>query len=278
MISLPRHQTAAIADVPHSSLHGDAPQKTASARHIDTILVVEDDPDVRMLSTHALSELGYRVLEAGDGPAALLILADRPDISLLFTDVGLPFGMNGRQLAERATAIRPNLPVLFTSAYAASALVSNGRLEHGVELLSKPFSLPDLSQRVHRILDRRQTRSVLLVEDDEMIRTLGVELLEQHGYAVVQAATLVDAKRQIETASIETIDMAIIDLGLPDGNGAQLALPLRARRPSLPILILSGDVDAGHTDMLDDLPGVQFLSKPYRGDDLIQIVAAAIKG
>ncbi len=280
-INLPRYGAESVdaaPTAPGTSPTVNTPAKTAAARRSDTILVVEDDPDVRMLSTHALTELGYNVLEAGDGPAALKILDAHPEIALLFTDVGLPFGMNGRQLAQRASALRPNLPVLFTSAYAASALVSNGRLERGVELLSKPFSLPELSQRVRRILDQRQTLRVLLVEEDEMIRALGAELLEQHGYDVVQAASLAEARQRIEAVSVERLDMAIIDLGLPDGSGAQLARPLRDRRPGLPILILSGDVDSGQNRPLDDMSDIRFLSKPYRGDELISVVAAGIKG
>lgn len=106
LISLSRHFPAAADSVVPLPTREDDTVRTAAARRTETILVVEDDPDVRMLLTHALTELGYQVLEAGDGPAALLILANHPEISLLFTDVGLPFGMNRRQLAERALTAR----------------------------------------------------------------------------------------------------------------------------------------------------------------------------
>lgn len=111
--------------------------------------------------------------------------------------------------------------MLFTSAHAASALVNNGRLERGVDLLIKPFSVPDLSQRIRRILDRRQPRCVLLVEDDEMIRSLGAESLETHGYDVVQDASVTEARRQIDADSVRRINMAIIDLGLPKGSAGR---------------------------------------------------------
>ncbi len=122
----------------------------ADLRH-GTVLVVEDDPDVRAHSANLLRELGYDVLEAEDGAAALSILQAGPAIDLLFTDVGLP-GMNGRELAERARRLRPHLKVLFTSGYAQEALVHGGRLDAGVELLAKPFSITRLADKLRDIL------------------------------------------------------------------------------------------------------------------------------
>jgi CheY-like chemotaxis protein len=102
-----------------------------------------------------LSELGYRVLEAADGPAALRILREQPDsVDLLFTDVVLPGGMTGAVLAKQASALRPGLKTLFTTGYARNAIVHQGRLDRGVELLTKPFSYADLAARVRDILDR----------------------------------------------------------------------------------------------------------------------------
>lgn len=118
----------------------------------EVILVVEDDEGVRANTTTMLHELGYLVLEAPDGPSALRILEGRPDIAMLFTDVGLPGGLNGRQLADRARSLRPDLRVLFTSGYARNAIVHQGRLDPGVELLSKPFTLTQLATKVRQIL------------------------------------------------------------------------------------------------------------------------------
>jgi len=115
------------------------------------ILVVEDDPDVRAHAVTMLRELGYGVVEAVDGPSALRILDATPDIALLFTDVGLP-GMNGRELADEARRRRPALPVLFTTGYARNAIVHNGRLDAGVELITKPFTHAALSMKVHQML------------------------------------------------------------------------------------------------------------------------------
>ena len=102
-----------------------------------------------------LRELNYRVLEAPDGQAALLSLDANREIALLFTDVGLPGGMNGRQLADEARRRRPDLKILFTSGYARDAIVHHGRLDPGVELLVKPFTFASLAAKIRRILDER---------------------------------------------------------------------------------------------------------------------------
>ena len=117
------------------------------------VLVVEDNPDVRAHSVGILKELGYTVAEAGDGPAALALLEIRPDIRLLFTDVGLPNGMNGRELAQAARARWAGLRVLYTSGYAEGGLTQGGRLPPGEELLPKPFTFAQLAQRVRDIMD-----------------------------------------------------------------------------------------------------------------------------
>jgi CheY-like chemotaxis protein len=108
---------------------------------------------VRSYTVEMLRELGYMVVDAADGPAGLRLLDAVPDIKLLVTDVGLP-GMNGRQLADEAKRRRAGLKVLFTSGHARNAIVHHGRLDPGVELLSKPYSFADLAMRVRRILDR----------------------------------------------------------------------------------------------------------------------------
>jgi PAS domain S-box-containing protein len=119
----------------------------------ETILVVEDDDDVRAFSVESLRELGYRVVEAHDGAAALRLIERQPRIDLLFTDVVLPGGMTGAQIAAQARAMRTDLKVLFTTGYARNAIVHHGRLDKGVQLLTKPFSFKDLAAKVRDILD-----------------------------------------------------------------------------------------------------------------------------
>jgi PAS domain S-box-containing protein len=123
----------------------------------ETILVCEDDEDVRSYTVEVLRELGYRVIEAQDGPTARRLLERKEErIDLLFTDVVLPGGMTGAELAREAAALRPRLKVLFTTGYARDAIVHKGRLDEGVELITKPFAYGDLAARVRDMLDGGQ--------------------------------------------------------------------------------------------------------------------------
>ncbi|MGH7075762.1 MAG: PAS domain S-box protein [Stellaceae bacterium] len=146
---LPRHDHSETMTADHSE---SAPIPRAKE---ETILVAEDDPDVRNFTVEMLRELEYRVVEAPDGPTALRLLDAHREIVLLFTDVGLPGGMNGRQLADEARRRRPDLKVLYTSGYARGAIVHHDRLDAGVELLVKPFNFASLAARIRRILDQR---------------------------------------------------------------------------------------------------------------------------
>jgi PAS domain S-box-containing protein len=120
----------------------------------ETVLVVEDHEDLRAYSTGVLRELGYDVLEASSGKAALEVLQAHNDVALLFTDVVLPDGMDGRRLADEALRRRPGTKVLFTTGYTRNAIVHNGRLDPGVDLLSKPFTFGELAAKVRAVLDR----------------------------------------------------------------------------------------------------------------------------
>lgn len=119
----------------------------------EVILVVEDNDDVRAYSTMILSELGYTVLEASECEAGLAIIKTEQRIDLLFTDVVLP-GRTGKQLADEAAKIRPGLKVLFTTGYSRNAIVHQGRLDAGLELISKPFTFEQLATRVRDVIDR----------------------------------------------------------------------------------------------------------------------------
>jgi PAS domain S-box-containing protein len=144
---LPRHLGAAEAPEPTPSA-ADTPQAMAG----QTILIVDDEPTVRMLASEVLGQLGYATMEAEDGKAGLATLnTDRP-IDLLITDVGLPGGMNGRQVADAARAVRPDLKVLFVTGYAENAVLSHGHLDPGMHILAKPFAMDELARRVKAIL------------------------------------------------------------------------------------------------------------------------------
>jgi nitrogen-specific signal transduction histidine kinase len=120
----------------------------------ETILVVEDDDGVRAYSVEVLSELGYRVLEAANGADAMEILRSAETIDLLFTDIVMPGGVSGRKLADDAMLRRPGLKVLFTTGYTRNAIVHQGRLDPGVNLVGKPFTFDELAEKVRALLDK----------------------------------------------------------------------------------------------------------------------------
>lgn len=145
-IYLPRLVNAELPEAPAGApalVHGGSNQ---------LILLAEDDPMVRAYAGGQLQELGYRVIEAASGAEALDLLYARDDIDLLFTDVVMPGGMSGRQLADAAQAFRPALPILYTSGYTEDAIIHHGRLDPGVMLLSKPYRRADLAQKVSAAL------------------------------------------------------------------------------------------------------------------------------
>ncbi|WP_223796176.1 GAF domain-containing protein [Sphingomonas nostoxanthinifaciens] len=144
----PRHYGTADREDERRSV-GDLPR--ADAGH--TVLIVDDEPTIRMLVTEVLEELGCIALEAGDGPEALTMLQGHPEIDLLITDVGLPGTMNGRQVADAARAQRPELKVLFITGYAENAVIGNAQLEPGMEVLTKPFAMELLAARTRAMLD-----------------------------------------------------------------------------------------------------------------------------
>ncbi|WP_313436397.1 PAS domain-containing protein [Novosphingobium sp.] len=128
------------------------PQELRLGGQQETILVVDDEAAVRQFSVEALRDLGYRVVEADGGLAALRILDGDPEITLLFTDIVMP-DINGRKLAEEALRRRPDLKILYTSGYTRNAVVHNGVVDSGVELIGKPFTIEQLAIKLRAILD-----------------------------------------------------------------------------------------------------------------------------
>ena len=121
--------------------------------HGEVVLVVEDHEDLRRYASEVLSDLGYTIVAVGDAAEALKVLETGRQVDLLFTDVILPGGMDGRRLADAATLLRPGLKILFTTGYSRNAIVHNGKLDAGVHLLSKPFTSSALGRKVQAILD-----------------------------------------------------------------------------------------------------------------------------
>jgi PAS domain S-box-containing protein len=147
-IYLPRHSGKPVED----NL-GDRPRQLPRAEAGETVLVVDDEPTVRMLVGDTLADLGYKTIEAGDAESGLKVLESDAKIDLLISDVGLPGGMNGKQMADKARASRPNLKILFITGYAENSAVANGHLEPGMHVMSKPFPMETLAARIRSIME-----------------------------------------------------------------------------------------------------------------------------
>jgi PAS domain S-box-containing protein len=144
---LPRHRGQSSAE---QAAGVNADQHAATG---ETVLVVEDEPVVRSVILEMLADQGYRTIEATDGPTGLRLLRENKRIDLLITDVGLP-GMNGRQLADLAREARPDLKILFITGYAESVAIADGFLQPGMEMITKPFDLDNLSRRIRAMVSR----------------------------------------------------------------------------------------------------------------------------
>jgi CheY-like chemotaxis protein len=147
-IYLPRHDGEVIEDEDQA-----VPSVLVPAEEGKTVLVVDDEPTVRMLLADILGDLGCSVIEAADSNAGLKILQSDVSIDLLITDVGLPGGMNGRQMADAARVSRPGLTVLFITGYAENAVVGHGHLEPGMALLTKPFAVETMVTRIRSMIE-----------------------------------------------------------------------------------------------------------------------------
>jgi signal transduction histidine kinase/CheY-like chemotaxis protein len=257
------------ADAASSTQHVDEPairDHAPFAGKGETILVVEDDEDVRRYTVGSLRELGYQVLEAPDAECALEIVEREPGIRLLFTDLGLPGGMDGRALAERAGTLRASLRVLITTAYAGSALIHEGRLDPGVELLSKPFTFAALASRIRELLDRggepKHDGRVLVVDDEFLLRMLIVDTLAEGGLQAEEVGSFEEAIAKIPSIR-DSLAAAIIDVGLPDRPGDELVAPLRAMRPGLPVILATGYASEAVRQRFAQDVRTRIMAKPF---------------
>ncbi|AAY38387.1 PAS domain-containing protein [Pseudomonas syringae] len=146
---LPRHYLGAPEEIEAADACGSAPAQTER-----TVMIVDDEPTIRMLVAEVLEDQGYIPIEAGEGASALKVLESDARIDLLVTDVGLPGGMNGRQLADAARIIRPDLKVLFITGYAENAIIGNGHLDPGMWVLTKPFTMEAFASRIYEMIER----------------------------------------------------------------------------------------------------------------------------
>jgi signal transduction histidine kinase/CheY-like chemotaxis protein len=252
----------------------EAPADVPRGEAGEVVLVVEDEEDVRSYAVSSLRDLGYRVFEAIDGASALDILAREKDICLLFTDLGLPGGMDGRGLAEHARAMHPSIQILMTTAYAAGALVHEGRLDADIELLNKPFSYATLATRIRKLLDRQGEQRevcILVVEDELLLQMFVADALADAGCVTIEAASASEGWAKFSTGQDELAG-AIIDLGLPDRRGDELIADVRAVRPDLPIVLATGYADDSVRSRFAQDDRLVVLSKPFNPDELLAVL------
>lgn len=244
----------------------------------EKILVVEDDEDVRNYTANSLIELGYVVLQAADGEAALSVIDREKDLRLLLTDLGLPGGMDGRSLATRAQQIRGDLKVLITTAYAGHALAREGRPDRGINLLGKPFTFGKLARRIRELLDERddrpqEARRILVVDDEALLRMLFVDTLAAAGCETDEAGSFAEAMEKLRAAGPQ-LAAAIVDLSLPDRPGAELVAEIRAHRPDLPIIVATGFNDKQTAERFAADPLIRLMTKPFDPKALIDALQA----
>ncbi len=157
--SEPGHGTTVRIYLPRHAAEESGPTARAAearpgrAEASETVLIVDDEPTVRGLVAEILAELGYSTIEAADGPAALEVLDSQARIDLLITDVGLPGGLNGRQVADAARHRRPDLQVLFITGYPDNAILANGIVDRGMQVMTKPFAMTALATKVRSMIE-----------------------------------------------------------------------------------------------------------------------------
>ncbi len=254
----------------------------------ETVLVAEDDEQVRNIVVAMLVDLGYSVLKAKDASAALTIIESGVAIDLLFTDVVMPGPLKSAEMARQARQRMPELAVLFTSGYTENSIVHGGRLDPGVELLTKPYSREALARKIRHSLNNRKQRAsaehkeqpqnhkdpssmnalrrVLLVEDDALIRMVASDMLQDIGCEVVDAASAEQGMVLLEAGDI---DVVVTDLGLPGMSGEEFCRQVRQRWPQIAIIFATG------TDRRPDLKDMRrtaLLLKPYGPDALKSIL------
>jgi PAS domain S-box-containing protein len=233
----------------------------------NTVLIVEDDDDVRQYTVGLFREMEYSVLEAADGAAALRILEARPEVRFMFTDVGLPGDYNGKELADEARRRRPYLRVLYTTGYARTDILRQGRLDANAQVVTKPFTFDELSTKVRAVFDGKEKNVILLVEDEVLVAAIAAENLRDIGFEVIEVTS---AKAALEHAAKDAngIKAAIVDIGLPDKKGDVLAAELRALRADLPIIVATGHSSDALPKELREADKVAVLGKPYDLKDL----------
>lgn len=244
----------------------DAP---ATLRGTETLLVVEDQDQLRRMAVKVLRHHGYRVIEATNPGEALLHCERYPGpIHLLLSDVVMP-GMTGPEMVERIRPLRPSIEVLFMSGYSEQARQRHRDLELAGGYLQKPFSAEELATRVRRALDpRRPAGTILVVDDEPAVRHLVRKILAGVGYQVLEAGDGREAVRIIEASDI---DLMITDLAMPEQEGLETIQRLHHSRPGLRMVAMSGKFP----EILrasEYFGAAAAIRKPIEPDELLKLV------
>jgi two-component system cell cycle sensor histidine kinase/response regulator CckA len=250
------------------------PPAADSARGVETLLIVEDQGDVRRLALSILRGNGYRLLEAENAEQALQLSAGYAGgIELLITDVIMP-GLNGRQLADRLAKERPGLKVLYTSGYAADVIALQGSLEPGMAYLPKPFGAAQLAAKVREVLGAgRGPSTVLVIDDDSAVRGFLRQILAGAGYVVVEAG---DGKSGMSKIGPQAVDLVITDLVMPEQEGLETLQRLRIERPNLPVIAISGAFGGSYLKTARRFGASATLVKPIDPEALLRAVREAL--
>ena len=249
--------------------------KTAAAGGKETILVVEDEPEVRQFTVQALESYGYNVIEANDGEEGLEICRQMGDvIDLVVTDVVMP-RMSGRELANRAWRMLPEMKFLFMSGYTDNALSMNGVLEPHVRFIEKPFSLEGMAKRVREVLGPVVVAvRILVADDDPEVREFLRAALEQGGYAVVEAE---DGRRAMEVLMEGGIDLVLMDLVMPGQEGIETIQEIRKEMPDTRIIAISGGFGGQFLGVAKMLGADATLEKPIAPSALLEKVGEVLQ-
>jgi two-component system, cell cycle sensor histidine kinase and response regulator CckA len=256
-----------------SPLHESEPAQ-ASPHGIETVLVVEDQEDVRKVIGRFLRSYGYRVLEAADAAEALLHCEHYAGpIHMVLTDVVMP-GMTGPELASRIEPLRPGIKFVFMSGYSERSIAD--RMVLAGAYLQKPFSPEALAAKVRSALGESRPTGVILVVDDEPgIRKFLRNLLTGAGYQVLEAANGKEAMLQVKTAPV---DLAIMDLVMPEQEGLETIQAFRRTMPQLKIIAISGQFAGALLRAAERLGAHASLPKPIQPQELLDVAARLIFG
>jgi PAS domain S-box-containing protein len=251
------------------------PETVAALGGRETVLVVEDQAEVRAYAVAVLKAYGYRVVEAGNaGEALLLCERDGPRIDLVLTDVVMP-NMSGRELAQRLGKLQLGIKVLFMSGYTDEVIVNNGVLEEGAEFIQKPFSPEQLAGKIRAVLGPPAPPARIVVADDEAgVRGFLRVVLERGGYEVIEAA---DGKQALKEARAEGVGLVITDLVMPKQEGIRTIQALRKEMPHIRIIAITGKFEGPYLKMIPLLGADAVLTKPLSAELLLAKVAEVLK-